>query len=359
MNFSIPPLKEWGLPVKDIFLSAGPCSAESEEQVIETAGRLADCGISFLRAGIWKPRTRPGCFEGIGTEALKWLVKAREQFNLPIGVEVATPEHVEACLRYSVDIIWIGARTTPNPFAVQNLADALKGTDIPVLVKNPISPDLELWLGATERLYNAGLHKIGAIHRGFSTVREIIYRNAPDWKIPIELKRRHPEIPIICDPSHICGRSEFIFSVAQKALDLLFDGLMIEVHNNPAEALSDSEQQLTPDEFHSLISRLTLKSESSSEVEYTTRIKELRLEIDSIDEHLIQLLGNRMKIAKQMGELKRRNNISTLQPNRWKEIIENRIAAGKDQHLSSDFIFQLFQVIHEEAIHKQEEDKDE
>lgn len=351
----IKPLKEWGLPVRDIFLAAGPCSAESEKQVIETARGLADCGISFMRAGIWKPRTRPGSFEGVGVKGLEWLVRARKEFGLSIGTEVANPEHAEACLKHNVDIIWIGARTTVNPFAVQAIADVLKGTDVPLFVKNPTSPDLELWIGALERLYNAGLRRIGAIHRGFSVARKVLYRNAPNWKIPIELKRRLPEIPILCDPSHICGKTELIFSIAQEALDLLYDGLMIEVHIDPSKALSDSSQQVTPGQFRSLLGRLSCKSESSESIEYQTRIKELRLEVDSIDEHIIRLLGKRMEIAKKMGELKRKNNISILQPQRWKEIIVSRLAVGNRQNLSEEFLLQLLQTIHEEAIQHQEE----
>ncbi len=349
------PLHEWGISVDDLLISAGPCSAESEDQLLDTARGLAGSKVSFMRAGIWKPRTHPGGFEGIGIKGLEWLANAREKFNIPVGTEVAYPAHVEACMKYKMDVLWIGARTTSNPFAVQALADVLKGVDVPVFIKNPISPDIELWIGAIERLYNAGLRKIGAIHRGFSTSKKIMYRNAPNWKIPIELKRRIPDIPLLCDPSHICGTTELIFSVAQEALDLLYDGLMIEVHRNPAEALSDSGQQLTPDEFRSLITRLTVKSETGDSREYEIRIKELRHEVDHLDENLIQLLGKRMEIAEKMGDLKRRNNISVFQPHRWEEIINSRRTAGEENGLSGEFVFQLFQVIHEEAIRHQEE----
>jgi chorismate mutase len=356
MNLSIAPLVEWGLPIQDIFLIAGPCSAESEEQLLETAKKLKDNDISFFRAGIWKPRTHPGSFEGVGIKGLRWLAKVKEITSLPVGTEVAIPEHVKACIKYNIDVLWIGARTTPNPFAVQALADILKDTDLPVFVKNPISPDLELWIGAIERLYNAGIKKIGAIHRGFSTPRKVLYRYSPNWKIPIELKRRIPEIPILCDPSHICGRSELIFSIAQEAMDLLYDGLMVEVHINPAEALSDSKQQLTPEQFQSLTHRLTLKRELSNNEEYRIRIKELRSEIDDIDEHIIQLLGKRMDIARKMGILKKMNNISILQPHRWTEILKSRLFSAIDYNLSEDFTFHLFQLIHEEAIQQQEPD---
>ncbi|MEN8262660.1 MAG: chorismate mutase [Nitrospirota bacterium] len=350
------PIKEWGFPVKDIFLAAGPCSAESEEQVLETAQGLKDCGIGFLRAGIWKPRTYPGSFEGAGLNGLKWLTKAREVLGIPIGVEVANPEHVEICLNNKVDILWIGARTTPNPFAVQAIADTLKGSDMPVLVKNPISPDLDLWLGAVERLSNAGLKKIGVIHRGFSSSKKVLYRYPPNWKIPIELKRRLPDIPILCDPSHICGNAELIFSVAQEALDLLYDGLMIEVHRDPPRALSDAMQQLTPEEFRLMINRLTMKSELSDSEEYLRRMNELRLEVDHLDDHLLKILGNRMDVVRKMGTLKKRYNISALQPQRWKEILNSRVDAGKGERLSEEFTFQIFQAIHEEAIRHQEED---
>lgn len=350
------PIKEWGFPVNDIFLAAGPCSAESEEQVLETARGLKDCGISFLRAGIWKPRTYPGSFEGAGLSGLKWLVKARDELGMAVGVEVANPEHVEICLNYNVDIIWIGARTTPNPFAIQAIADTLKGTDMPVLVKNPISPDLDLWLGAVERLSNAGLKKIGVIHRGFSSSKKVLYRYSPNWKIPIELKRRLPDIPIICDPSHICGTTELIYSVAQEALDLLYDGLMIEVHADPSKALSDALQQLTPEQFRLFIDRLTLKSEMSDSDEYQRRMKELRIEIDHVDEHILNLLGKRMEIVRKMGSVKKQYSVSALQPKRWKEIVASRISAGKDEQLSEEFTFQIFQAIHEEAIRHQGED---
>lgn len=358
MNISFTPLHEWGLPAKKIFLAAGPCSAESEEQIIETARSLTACGISLFRAGIWKPRTFPGSFEGVGTEGLKWLVNARSEFGIPIGVEVANPEHIEACLKHNVDVLWIGARTTPNPFAVQAIADVLKGVDIPLFVKNPINPDLDLWLGAIERLNKAGLRKIGVIHRGFSTSKRVLYRNSPNWKIPIELRRQVPGIPMLCDPSHICGKTELIFSVAQEALDLLYDGLMIEVHINPEKALSDSKQQITPEQFQTLISRLTVKSELSDDSEFLTRIKELRMEVDNIDEHLISLIGKRMDIVRKMGALKRGKKISTLQPQRWLEILESRRAIGKEYDLSEEFIFQLFQAVHEEAIRHQKSEEE-
>ncbi|MFC1840021.1 chorismate mutase [Thermodesulfobacteriota bacterium] len=357
MKTDIIALKDWGLPIADIFLSAGPCSAESEEQVMVTARALADTNISFMRAGLWKPRTHPGSFEGVGAEGLKWLQRAREETGLAVGTEVATPEHVEACLEHKIDIVWVGARTTPNPFAVQELADALKGSDIPILIKNPISPDISLWQGAVERMLNAGLKKIGVIHRGFSTSREVIYRYSPNWKIPIEFKRRLPDIPILCDPSHICGNTELIFSVAQEALSLLYDGLMIEVHINPGEALSDAKQQLTPDEFLALINRLTIKTELTDSEQFDARMKELRVHVDGLDEHLIKILGKRMEIVRQIGALKRKNNISTLQPRRWQEIVASRIAEGTGYLLSEEFIFQLFESIHEEAIRQQESGK--
>jgi len=356
MNISMLPLEEWGLPIKDIFLAAGPCSAESEEQVLETAGGLADAGLSVFRAGVWKPRTQPGCFEGVGEKGLQWLARVRDEFGIAVGTEAANAAHVRACLKYNIDVIWIGARTTPNPFAIQEIADALRDSSTPVLVKNPVSPDLDLWIGAIKRLQNAGLKKIAAIHRGFSSSKKVLYRNMPNWKIPIELKRQLPALPILCDPSHICGRADLIFSIAQEALDLLFNGLMIEVHAHPSQALSDAGQQITPAAFKSLIKRLTLKSELSDSNEYQTRITELRQEVDSIDEHIIELLGKRMEIAKKMGALKRRNNVSTLQPERWNEIIQSRISLGQEQALSGEFIFQLFQAIHEEAIQQQEKD---
>lgn len=353
MVLSFVPLKEWGLPIGNIFLAAGPCGAESEEQVLETAKGIADCGVSFIRAGMWKPRTHPGAFEGVGIKGLKWLVRAREEYNLPIGIEVANPEHVEACLEHEVDVVWIGARTTPNPFAVQAIADALKGTDQSVFVKNPISPDLELWIGAIERLYNAGLRKIGVIHRGFSTSKKVLYRYAPNWKIPIELKRRLPDVPMLCDPSHICGKVDLIFSIAQEALDLLYDGLMIEVHVDPAKALCDAKQQITPQELRVLINRLTLKTELSDDENFQARMKQLRLEVDHIDSHIVELLGKRMEIVTEIGKLKRRQNISLLQPHRWEEIVASRIGAGKMQNLSEEFVFQLFEAIHEESIRHQ------
>jgi chorismate mutase len=356
MNISITPLEKWGLPVKDLFISAGPCSAESEKQVIETARGLVDYSITFFRGGIWKPRTHPGSFEGVGNKGLKWLSRVRKEFGIPVGTEVANAKHVRACLKHNVDILWIGARTTPNPFAVQEIADALKGSDIPVLIKNPVSPDLDLWIGAIRRLNNAGVKKIGAIHRGFSTSNKILYRNDPNWKIPIELKRQLPGLPLICDPSHICGKSKLLFSVAQEALDLLYNGLMIEVHSDPSKALSDSSQQIKPSQFISLIRRLTLKKELSSSEKYQARISELRAEVDSLDDHVIKLLGKRMEIAKKMGILKHKNDVSTLQPGRWKEIIKSRVAMGNEHNLTKEFIFQLFQAIHEEAIQQQEED---
>jgi chorismate mutase len=348
------PIKQWGLPVDKIFLCAGPCSAESPAQLLAVAKGLQGCPVSVFRAGVWKPRTRPGSFEGHGAKALSWLTRVRDETGFAVGVEVADAVHVRVCLEYEIDVLWIGARTTPNPFAVQALADSLRGFGGPVLVKNPVSPDLGLWIGAAERLYNAGLRKLAVIHRGFAAAETEQYRNPPLWRIPIELKRRLPALPMLCDPSHICGHAELIFPVAQEALDLLYDGLMIEVHHDPSKALSDPHQQLTPAQFKSLLGRLKVTTELSPNKQYQTRIEQLRRQIDEVDEKLIALLRKRMDIVQEMGDCKRRNEVSTFQPDRWREVMATRLAQGERKGLSREFLAQLYEVIHEEAIQWQE-----
>ena len=349
--------KAWGFPVDDVFLAAGPCSAESEAQVLQSARALAGKGVSFLRAGIWKPRTRPGSFEGVGLKGLAWMDRARSETGMKIGTEVAEPAPVEACLEYGMDILWVDARTATNPFSVQAIADALRGTEVPVLVKNPMTADIGLWIGAIERLANAGLTKLGAIHRGVGSSLEMRYRNAPAWKMPIELMRRMPELPILCDPSHICGKAELIPVIAQEAMDLLFDGLMVEVHPDPPCALSDAEQQLTPDQFFPMVEHLELPHEQSDSAAFQNRMSELREEVDTVDSQLVELLGQRMKIVREMGRLKTEQNVSTLQPHRWQEIVQDRVKKGTGLNLSEDFVLQVMQSIHEEAIRQQEADR--
>jgi chorismate mutase len=356
MDHKIPSLREWGLPMEQVLLAAGPCSAESEEQVLATAHALAGCGVGFFRAGIWKPRTRPGNFEGVGARGLRWLARVKAETGMAVGTEVATPKHIEACLKYGLDVVWIGARTTPNPFLIQELAEALRGTDLAVFVKNPVSPDLDLWFGAIERMLSVGLSCVGAIHRGFSSVQQTQYRNRPNWKIPIELKRRLPKLPLLCDPSHICGNRTLIEAVAQEAVDLLYDGLMIEVHVDPDQALSDASQQLTPDQFRALLGRITWKHAESNDRTFRAHLDALRTEIDELDDHLLDLLGRRMAVVRRMGELKRQQHVAVLQPGRWEEILASRVAAGQQHTLSADFVVQLFQSVHEEAIRQQEED---
>ena len=352
---AIMPLQDWGLPCEQIFLCAGPCSAESEEQLRKTAAGLAGCPVSLFRAGIWKPRTQPSSFQGLGLQALPWLVRIREEFGFRVGAEIGTPEHVDAALRHRLDVVWIGARTTADPFAVQGIADALRGADVSVLVKNPVSPDLELWLGALERISNAGIRRLGAIHRGFSTGTDSRYRNAPLWRIPIELKRRLPGVPLICDPSHMCGRAELVPPTSQEALDLLYDGLMIEVHCDPRSAQSDAAQQLTPLEFRDLVERLVVCTESGDDLSYETQMRGLRHTVDEVDEQVIAAISQRMAIVSAMGDLKRKHQVSTLQPTRWQEILDSRTTVAQKHGLRDTFISQVYQLIHEEAIQIQEE----
>jgi chorismate mutase len=333
---------------------SGPCSAETEEQVMETARRLAATGkVDVLRAGIWKPRTKPGMFEGIGVKGLPWLAAAKKVTGLPIAVEVATARHVEAALQFDVDILWIGARTTVNPFSVQEVADALKGTNVPVLVKNPINPDLELWSGALERLQKVGVKEIGMIHRGFSNYGNTTFRNSPMWHLPIEMKRRHPEMLIVCDPSHICGNRQMLAEVAQKSIDLDFGGLMLESHIDPDQAWSDAKQQVTPERLKEMLDGLAWREEVSTREEFITALATLREQINHIDDELMTLIGQRMKIADLIGQYKKENNITILQTNRWNEILDRAVTKGEQLGLSKEFIIRYFDAVHLESISHQ------
>lgn len=339
---------------KKPLIISGPCSAETEEQVMETARQLAATGkVDVLRAGIWKPRTRPGSFEGIGTKGLPWMQQAKKETGLPTAVEVATAKQVEDALHFDVDVLWVGARTTVNPFSVQEIADALRGVDVPVLIKNPINPDLELWLGAVERIAKAGIKSIGLIHRGFSSYGNTEYRNAPMWHLAIEMKRRYPEMMIINDPSHICGRRDILLDVAQKAIDLDFDGLMIESHIDPDNAWSDAKQQVTPDRLAELLNTIIWRKEDINSEAYHAALEKFRQQINHLDDELMQILGQRMKIAEKIGEFKKNNNITILQTNRWNEILERATIKGDKLGLSKEFITKYFDAVHMESINHQ------
>ena len=351
-KLDIVPLYEWGMftePRPSVV--AGPCSAETEEQVMETAKGLKDMGINVYRAGIWKPRTHPGSFEGVGAPGLKWMQRAKKEYGLKISTEVASEKHVFECLKYGVDLVWLGARTTANPFLVQEIADALKDTDIPVLVKNPVNPDIDLWIGALERLNRAGIRKLGVIHRGFSTADKIKYRNDPQWQMAIELRSRHPELPFFVDPSHMAGCKEYIQELSQRSLDLGFEGLMIESHCNPLCALSDAKQQLTPDELSDLLyNKITVRDSDSDSKEWKENIDQLRAKIDILDENLLYTLGARMKVSRQIGEYKRANNVAILQTSRWDKVLAKVVAKGQEYDLPEDFIKEVFNAIHEASV---------
>lgn len=330
---------------------AGPCSAETEEQVMTTARQLADKGCRMFRAGVWKPRTKPGGFEGQGETALPWLQNVKKSTGMLVATEVATPEHVELALKYGIDILWIGARTSANPFAMQALADSLKGVDVPVLVKNPVNPDLELWIGALERINQAGVTRLAAIHRGFSSYDKKIYRNLPMWQIPIELRRRFPSLPIMCDPSHIGGSRELVAPLCQQAMDLGFDGLIVESHCSPDSAWSDAKQQVTPDVLDYILSLLVIREEKVT----TEGIHVLRKQIDELDNQLIELLAKRMRVCREIGQYKKEHNMTVLQTSRYNEILDKRGAQGALCGMSSDFIRSVFEEVHEESVRQQME----
>ena len=331
------------------FVIAGPCSAETEEQVLDTARQLAEKGCHMFRAGVWKPRTKPGGFEGNGEKALPWLKRVKEETGMLVATEVAKPEHVELCLKYGVDILWIGARTSANPFAMQDIADSLRGVDVPVFVKNPVNPDLELWVGAMERINQAGIKRMAAIHRGFSSADKKIYRNLPMWQIPIELHRRIPNLPIVCDPSHIGGRRELIAPLCQQAMDLGFDGLIVESHCNPDEAWSDAKQQVTPDVLDYILSLLVIRDEHTT----TAGLRQLRAQIDELDNQLMDLLSRRMRVCREIGQYKREHNLTVLQASRYNEILEKRGAQGSLIGISPESVARIFEEIHEESVRQQ------
>jgi len=350
----INPLSSWEFYKERPLIIAGPCSAETEEQVMETARQIKETGkANVFRAGIWKPRTRPNMFEGIGVPGLKWLKQVKQEYGLAVGTEVATEKHVYEALKYGIDLLWIGARTAVNPFAVQEVADALQGVDVAVLIKNPINPDLELWIGAIERIHKAGISKIGVIHRGFSSYEKTAYRNLPNWQIAIELRRRIPELPMICDPSHIGGDTIFLHEISQKAMDLNYDGLMIETHCDPTKAWSDAKQQITPNELTELLSRLILRTAVSNDSKFLDLLGELRSQIDIFDDQLLDILEQRMKVAETIGKYKKENNITILQTSRWDQIIRKAIAKGDKKGLSAEFIDKLFKAVHQESINHQ------
>jgi chorismate mutase len=353
VRLDITPLKSW-LPSEVLpLVIAGPCSAETEDQVLSTALELVKIPqVRVFRSGIWKPRTRPNSFEGVGNKGLKWLRRVKQETGLLTTVEVASPVHVAEALDHQVDILWIGARTVVNPFSVQEISAALQGTDIPVMVKNPLNPDINIWIGTLERLNQAGIKKLVAIHRGFSFFNRSPYRNAPMWEIPIELKTIFPELPVIVDPSHICGETGMLLSVSQKALDLEMNGLMIETHIRPKEALTDRQQQITPSMLEELLSNLILRKEYGN-VEFENKLEELRTEIDKLDEELIDILARRMMIVEEIGKYKKKHSITILQLKRWSEIIRDRVNAGVELGLSRDFLLKLLESLHEESIQRQ------
>jgi chorismate mutase len=347
-------MKDWKGYKGRPFLISGPCSAETEEQVMDTARELAQINeVAIFRAGIWKPRTRPNSFEGVGVPGLKWLTRVKRETGLMVGTEVANEKHVYEALKHGVDMVWVGARTSVNPFTVQEIADALRGAEVMVFIKNPINPDIELWIGAIERIAKAGIKKMAAIHRGFSSYEKTTYRNQPNWQLPIELRRRIPELPIICDPSHIAGAREYIHEISQKAMDLNFDGLMIECHINPSVALSDASQQITPNELRELLHRLILRSPSTSDQKLLDVLGELRQQIDLYDDHLIDLLEQRMKVSETIGHYKKENNITILQSARWDEIVKKAMTRGMAKGLSQELIDNVFKAVHQESINRQ------
>ncbi len=351
MELELKPLNLPGVSTERPMVIAGPCSAETEEQVLETARQLSNNGIKILRAGVWKPRTKPGGFEGNGQKALPWLKRVKEETGMLIATEVATPTHVEQALEAGIDIFWIGARTTANPFAVQDIADALKGVDIPVLVKNPVNPDIELWIGALERINGCGVKRLGAIHRGFSSYDKKIYRNLPMWQIPIELNRRIPQLPLFCDPSHIGGRRDLIAPLCQQAMDLGMEGLIVESHIDPDNAWSDAKQQVTPDILSYILNLLVIRDETVT----TENILELRKQIDSIDNEFIDLLAKRMRVCREIGQYKKEHKMTVLQSKRYSEIIDKRGAQGALCGISSSCMNTIFEAIHEESVRQQME----
>ena len=349
MELDLKPFELPNIESKRPIIIAGPCSAETEEQVMNTAIMLADSGVKIFRAGIWKPRTKPGGFEGIGVDGLSWLKYVKQETGMYVATEVATAKHVYECLKAGIDILWIGARTTANPFAVQEIADALKGVDIPILIKNPVNPDLELWIGALERINNAGLKRLVAIHRGFTSYEKMNYRNQPQWYIPIELRHRIPNLPIFCDPSHIGGKRELIAPLCQQAMNLGFDGLIIESHNEPDKAWSDAAQQVTPDKLNSILKSLVTRNECYS----MEKLDELRDQIDECDNQIIEILANRIRISYEIGSFKKEHNMTVLHSDRYSEILNKCCAQSALRNIDIDFIKQVFEVILKGSIHQQ------
>ncbi len=355
-ELDIIPGTEWGFfTLPRPMCIAGPCSAETEEQVMETARGLSAFGIHVYRAGIWKPRTHPGSFEGVGTPGLKWLRKVKETYGMKVCTEVASEKHVLECIKYGVDIVWIGARTSANPFLMQEIADALEGTDIPVLVKNPVNPDIDLWVGALERLNRAGIKKLGVIHRGFSTSAPILYRNDPGWKLAIEMRTRYPQMAFFADPSHMAGDRKYLQELSQRAMDLGLDGLMVESHCNPACALSDAKQQLTPHDLQNLLESLVIRENTSDNEAYKDGIEALRARIDVIDDNLIKLLADRMEVSRKIGRYKKEHNVAIIQAGRWDALLAAMVARAREKGISEEAITAIMNAIHDESVKVQNE----
>jgi len=356
LKLDINPIKAWLPNIDNPLLVSGPCSLETEKQALDTARLLAkDKRVFVYRGGVWKPRTRPGSFEGVGSIGLEWLKKVREETGLPVGTEVANAQHTEEALKAGLDVIWIGARSTASPFVVQEIADVVKGSDVAVMVKNPVNPDVQLWMGAIERIHQAGIRNIVAIHRGFTPFSETKYRNYPNWKTVIELRRTLPNLPIICDPSHIAGKREYLYEISQKAFDMGMEGLMLESHIDPSCALSDAAQQLTPADLGKLLDKLVIRFESANNPEFENRLDMLRSRIDAIDTELLEMLSSRVEIVKEIGRYKKENNVTALQMSRWSQLMENRVKTGSAMNLDETFVKILFQLIHEDSVRMQTE----